>query len=50
MYVKFERVYETENGTSIWYYDKEKAGNNPIKVEHTYTKDFLKNWFHFEHD
>jgi hypothetical protein len=40
---KFERTYETESGTSTWYYDIEKNGKNPVRVEHNYTKEFLKN-------
>lgn len=39
---KYEITYETESGTSTWYYDTEKAGKNPIRVEHNYTKEFLK--------
>lgn len=41
---KYTREYITENGTSTWYYDKEKAGKNPVKVEHNYTKEFIADY------
>lgn len=38
---KYQREYTTENGTSTWYYDTERGGKNPVKVEHTYSKEFI---------
>jgi hypothetical protein len=37
---KWERVYETEQGTSIWKYDSKITTNGPVSVEHKWKKGF----------
>jgi hypothetical protein len=37
---KWERVYETEQGTSIWKYDSNVSTNGPVSVEHKWKKGF----------
>lgn len=37
---KWERVYETEQGISIWKYDSNITTNGPVSVEHKWKKGF----------
>lgn len=37
---KFERIYESENGISIWKYDTKISKNGPVSVEQRYKKGF----------
>lgn len=37
-----KRTYTTEDGESIWTYDTDKSPNNPVKVEHKYSQEFMQ--------
>jgi hypothetical protein len=37
-----ERVYKSEECTSIWKFDLEKSSSNPISVEHKWNPVYLK--------
>jgi hypothetical protein len=37
-----ERVYKSEECTSIWKFDLEKSSSNPISVEHKWNPAYLK--------
>ena len=41
---KFERIFEDEEGKSIWKYDLKKFPNGPISVEYSYKAHVLKAW------
>ena len=41
---KFERVFEDEEGKSIWKYDLKKFPNGPISVEYSHKAHVLKAW------
>jgi hypothetical protein len=37
-----ERVFKSDECTSIWKYDLEKSSSNPISVEHKWNPAYLK--------
>ena len=41
---KFERVFEDEEGKSIWKYDLKKNPNGPVSVEYAHKSHMIKQW------
>jgi hypothetical protein len=37
-----ERVFKSDECTSIWKYDLEKSSVNPVSVEHKWNPSYLK--------
>ena len=41
---KFERIFEDEEGKSIWKYDLKKNPYGPVSVEYSWKAHILKEW------